>query len=69
MINYALAPGSVAGDVDPLGMGAHTDYGIVTVLWADRVPGLQVLGPDGLWLDVQPADGALLVNLGDLTAR
>jgi isopenicillin N synthase-like dioxygenase len=69
MINYALAPGSVAGDVDPLGMGAHTDYGIVTVLWADRVPGLQVLGPDGLWQDVQPAEGALLVNLGDLTAR
>lgn len=69
MINYALAPGSVAGDVDPLGMGAHTDYGIVTVLWADRVPGLQVLGPGGLWQDVQPAEGALLVNLGDLTAR
>ncbi|MDB6100888.1 MAG: 2OG-Fe(II) oxygenase [Gammaproteobacteria bacterium] len=69
MINYALAAGSVAGDVDPLGMGAHTDYGIVTVLWADRVPGLQVLGPGGLWQDVQPAEGALLVNLGDLTAR
>jgi isopenicillin N synthase-like dioxygenase len=62
-------PGSVVGDIDPLGMGAHTDYGIVTVLWADRVPGLQVLGPDGVWHDVQPAEGALLVNLGDLTAR
>ncbi len=69
MVNYALPPGSVVGDVDPLGMGAHTDYGIVTVLWADRVPGLQVLGPEGLWHDVQPAEGALLVNLGDLTAR
>ena len=69
MINYALPPGSIVGDVDPSGMGAHTDYGIVTVLWADRVPGLQVLGPDGIWHDVQPAEGALLVNLGDLTAR
>ena len=69
MNNYALAAGSVVGDVNPLGMGAHTDYGIVTVLWADRVPGLQVLAPDGLWQDVQPAEGALLVNLGDLTAR
>lgn len=69
MNNYALAPGSAVGDVNPLGMGAHTDYGIVTVLWADRVPGLQVLSPDGVWQDVQPAEGALLVNLGDLTAR
>jgi isopenicillin N synthase-like dioxygenase len=69
MNNYALASGNRVGDVDPMGMGAHTDYGIVTVLWADRVPGLQVLGPDGQWQDVQPAEGALLVNLGDLTAR
>lgn len=69
MINYALPAGSVVGDADPLGMGAHTDYGIVTVLWADAVPGLQVLAPDGEWCDVQPAPGALLVNLGDLTAR
>jgi isopenicillin N synthase-like dioxygenase len=55
---------------DLTGMGEHTDYGIVTVLWADRVAGLQVLGPDdGVWHDVLPGDGALLVNLGDLTAR
>jgi isopenicillin N synthase-like dioxygenase len=55
---------------DLTGMGEHTDYGIVTVLWADQVAGLQVLGPaDGVWHDVLPADGALLVNLGDLTAR
>lgn len=69
MNNYALPSGRVVGDVDPIGMGAHTDYGIVTVLWADSVPGLQVLGPDGVWHDVQPVDGALLVNVGDLTAR
>jgi isopenicillin N synthase-like dioxygenase len=51
------------------GMGEHTDYGIVTVLWADRVAGLQVLGSDGSWNDVLPEPGALLVNLGDVTAR
>jgi isopenicillin N synthase-like dioxygenase len=39
------------------------------VLWADQVAGLQVLGTDGGWHDVMPADGALLINLGDVTAR
>jgi isopenicillin N synthase-like dioxygenase len=50
-------------------MGAHTDYGVVTVLWADRTPGLEILGSDGAWHGVVPEPGALLVNLGDLTAE
>ena len=69
MVNYALPEGTVQLDGDLKGMGEHTDFGIVTVLWADQVEGLQVLGTDNLWHDVQPIDGALLVNLGDLTAR
>ncbi|WP_407289058.1 isopenicillin N synthase family dioxygenase [Streptomyces sp. BP-8] len=56
-------------DRDQMGMGAHTDYGIVTVLWADRVPGLQILDTRGDWHDVLPEPGCLLVNLGDLLAR
>ena len=62
-----------AGDPDPapgqMRMGAHTDYGVVTVLYADAVPGLQILGPDGAFYDVIPRADALLVNLGDLTAQ
>jgi isopenicillin N synthase-like dioxygenase len=69
MNNYALPEGTVHLDGELTGMGEHTDYGIVTVLWADQVAGLQVLGTDGGWYDVMPADGALLVNLGDVTAR
>lgn len=69
MNNYALPEGTVTLDGDLTGMGEHTDFGIVTVLWADQVAGLQVLGADEVWHDVSPADGALLVNLGDLTAR
>jgi isopenicillin N synthase-like dioxygenase len=61
------------GEPDPVAgqqrMGAHTDYGIVTVLYADQVPGLQIVGPDGRWHDVLPPPGALLVNLGDLLAE
>jgi isopenicillin N synthase-like dioxygenase len=69
MNNYALPPGAVNLDGDLTGMGEHTDYGMVTVLWADRVAGLQVLDSSGAWHDVQPNPGALLINLGDVTAR
>ena len=69
MNNYRLPAPDVQLEKDQLGMGAHTDYGIVTVLWADQVPGLEIHGTDGNWHPVMPADGALLVNLGDATAR
>ena len=69
MNNYAL-PEDTRVEVDEglIGMGEHTDYGIVTLLWADQVKGLQVLH-GGQWHDVGPADEALLINLGDLTTR
>jgi len=69
MNNYRLPGPDTPVEPDQLGMGAHTDYGIVTVLWADQVPGLEIHGCDGNWHPVLPADGALLVNLGDATAR
>lgn len=69
MNNFALPEGDTEISGDLQGMGAHTDFGILTILWADQVPGLQVLDRDGVWHDVQPADGALLINLGDAMAR
>lgn len=69
MINYERRPGDPTPEEGQMRMGAHTDYGVVTVLLADAVPGLQVLGPNGTWHDVVPLPGALLVNLGDMTAQ
>ncbi|WP_433286897.1 isopenicillin N synthase family dioxygenase [Pseudonocardia sp. CA-142604] len=69
MINYRLPSADVELEPDQVGMGAHTDYGIVTVLWADAVPGLEILDAEGRWHPAQPATGALLVNLGDALAR
>jgi isopenicillin N synthase-like dioxygenase len=49
-------------------MGPHSDYGSLTILAADRVPGLQILTADG-WADAMPPPGGFLVNLGDLLAE
>ncbi len=68
-INYERRAGSPPPLPDQMRMGAHTDYGICTVLHADPVPGLQIVGPDGAWHDVVPQPGALLINLGDLLAE
>jgi len=68
-MNHYAVPDDLTLVDGQLGMGAHTDYGIVTVLWADPVPGLEILRPDGTWLPVLPAPDALLINLGDLTER
>lgn len=44
-----------------------SDYGMVTILYADSLPGLQIF-TDGVWKDVTPLPGALILNFGDMTA-
>lgn len=48
-----------------LGIHHHTDSGALTVLLQDNQSGLQVLH-DERWHLVQPRDGALVVNIGDI---
>ncbi|BBC34182.1 2-oxoglutarate-dependent ethylene/succinate-forming enzyme [Streptomyces graminofaciens] len=58
-------PGSAGSGADQ-GVGAHKDYGFLTLLLQDQVGGLQVEREDGVFHDVPPIPGAFVVNLGEL---
>lgn len=52
------------------GIGAHTDFGAITLLLQDTVDGLQVLdSATQTWIDVEPTPNALVINLGNLMQR
>lgn len=48
-----------------LGLNRHTDAGALTLLLQDRQPGLEVFN-DGRWHLVQPIEGAITINIGDI---
>ena len=63
-------PGNTEPGDGQMGAGAHTDYGTLTILLADPVQaGLQVQDLQGIWHNVDPLPGGLVVNLGDAMAR
>ena len=66
-IDYRRAPDAPPPSDGQMRLGAHTDYGLVTLLYADPLPGLQI-HVDGAWHDVVPNPGCFVVNLGDLMA-
>jgi len=58
-----------------LGVGEHTDYGLLTLLAQDHNGGLQVqsgghdTSGDRRWVDVAPVGDAFVCNLGDMLER
>ena len=46
----------------------HTDYGAITLLAVDGLPGLEVL-QSGVWTPVAAPAGSVIVQLGDMLAR
>ncbi len=66
-IHYPEAPKTQRRD--GLRAGAHTDYGTLTILRTDDVPGLEIHSSDGAWVPVAPEPDTLIVNLGDSIAQ
>lgn len=62
-----LAPGesAAAAALGDMALHHHSDAGALTVLLQDEVGGLQV-AVDGTWQDVEPREGALVINVGDM---
>ncbi|MEK7292750.1 MAG: 2-oxoglutarate and iron-dependent oxygenase domain-containing protein, partial [Actinomycetota bacterium] len=50
------------------GVGEHTDYGLLTMLWQDDCGGLEVFSA-GEWLAVEPIPNAFVCNIGDMLER
>lgn len=47
-------------------LGEHTDPGTITLLMQDDVGGLQAWSRDDDWFDVEPVDGTIVINMGDM---
>jgi len=54
---------------DQFGLGAHTDAGFLTFLPQTKVPGLEIMMPDGRWIAQPIVPGAYLVNAGQTLKR
>jgi isopenicillin N synthase-like dioxygenase len=51
------------------GCGAHTDYGLFTILFQDHIGGLQVRNHGRRWIDAKPLRGSFVINVGDMLSH
>lgn len=64
LLHYPPQQGAISQE--EMGVGAHTDYGFLTILSQDQVGGLQVRNREGEWVSAPPVEDTFIVNIGDL---
>jgi isopenicillin N synthase-like dioxygenase len=67
LLHYPPQKGRITED--QIGAGAHSDYGVLTMLAQDAAGGLQVHNASGEWIDAPPVAGSFVVNIGDMMER
>ncbi len=65
LLHYPPVPATAEG----VRAEAHEDINVITLLLGAEEAGLQLLDRDGKWLDVNPPEGAIVVNVGDMLQR
>lgn len=64
--NYYPPRPATATEKD-FGIAPHTDYGFLTLVASDGVPGLEILNSAGEWIGVNPSEpGDCVVNFGEM---
>jgi isopenicillin N synthase-like dioxygenase len=61
-------PQEVKGAED-IGLGAHTDYDLFTLVCQGQVAALEVLNANGIWVPAPPKPRTFVVNIGDFLER
>lgn len=56
-------------DAEGIRAEAHEDINLITLLLGAEEAGLQLRAKDGSWLAVDPPQGAMVVNVGDMLQR
>jgi isopenicillin N synthase-like dioxygenase len=66
IFNYP--PATADAHDDELGVGEHTDYGLLTLLRQDEIGGLEIWHHDR-WLPAPPVPDSFVCNVGDMLER